>query len=279
MRLGDALGHEPSRDGAVLVVDVVAAHVAVGLLEHEHHRLFGVLGHHRGVVLEAGEQIVDRLDAVGPGELGDERRADHRLEHPALLLVLLGCVAKHVVDHEHREAVAVEHLELPRGIARQGAHPIGIGIAGHDELGADLFGQRAREIHRRGDLGIGGLHRREPPAVGIALPLDEVEIESGALEHGNDRGVTDAVQGRVHHGQTLAPLGIGEHALGADEGVVRGVGLGEGASLQDRDARVVGPERAIRPTPAQVRPKRTRSPRTAACRGRRPPGPHPDRRS
>ena len=110
-----------------------------------------------------------------------------------------------MVAEQRADLVAAQHPPAVRAGYGHGA-PVRVGVVGHHQVGADLDGERHREVHRARLLGVGEGDRRE---VGVGLPccVDDVRRgEAGRLEHLEHRRAADAVQRRVDDAQVARPV-------------------------------------------------------------------------
>ena len=105
-------------------------------------------------------------------------------------------VAEQMVGEQRADLVAAQHPPAV-GVRHGGGAAVGVRVVGDHQVDAASRGQRGREVHRAGLLGVGEGHRREV-GVGLLLLLhDERRREARGLQHLHDRGAADAVQRRV----------------------------------------------------------------------------------
>ncbi len=111
------------------------------------------------------------------------------------------------------DVVTAEHAPAVRAAGYADRAPVRVRVVGHDEVGADLEGERHRQVHRTRLLGVGEGHRREV-GIGLGLGGDQVGLgEACALERGGHGGAADAVQRGVDDGEVAGALaGEVDHA-------------------------------------------------------------------
>ncbi len=247
---GDVADHHQRRD-AVLVLHVRRVHaVAERLLVAEGEVLDAA------DPLEAGQRLGVQL-LLGDRHLAQQRRRDDRGRVDAL-----APQRQQVLAEQRTDLVAAQHLPAVRAGDGDGA-AVGVGVVGHDDVGVDLLGQRHREVHRAGFLGVGEGHGRE---VGVGLGLGRRDVglgETGLLQRGDDGGAADAVQRRVDDVRGRAD----RHRRGRPRS--RGSGRGPGRRAPRRRHRGGCPRRHRPPRSARRSPRR-RAARSGCRRRGRP---------
>jgi hypothetical protein len=103
-------------------------------------------------------------------------------------------------------------------VGHGGRAAVGVRVVGDDQVDAPVGGERHGQVHRTRLLRVGERHGREVRVRVLLLRDDVRRVEAGRLQHLDDGGPADAVQGCVHQAQVAWPVS-GELGDGVEVGV------------------------------------------------------------
>ena len=191
--------------------------VAVGLLEaHEEAILLALVLELVDLVadiLEAGEHAPHFKAPVARervGHRGGDDRGDGDLGRD-----VLAAVARHRGKpvHEQDAHLVSGEQHVVTVVRNGGAHAVGIGVGGHDEVGLDLLGELERQLERLAELGV-GIGARGEVAVRLGLLGNHGHVlDADLLEDASHELHAGAVERRVDHGIVVRRLEAGNGDL------------------------------------------------------------------
>ena len=210
---GGHLGEHQGSGNGVLIADIVAQHIAVGLLVGEDDlALTGgfqsilLLGHE----LEAGEGV-KAGDAVALGHLAGHLGGDDGLDGNGILGQSAGTLhgADEVIQQQNTGLVAGDGAELAGLVPDHDAHAVTVGVGAQHKVHIVFLCKVNGKIEALGIFGVGGFYGGEVTVDDHLLGLADQVLDAQSLQCLGNQLVAAAVEGGVDHLEGVSHLGNG----------------------------------------------------------------------
>ena len=184
-------GQQGTGGHGILITHHIAGHVAIALFATSDKLLHALQLPDQGSdEFKTGQGVITGYAVVGTNffyQVGGNNGLNHKLIRTKQAQALAG--AQDIVGHHGYHLVAIHQLVVALWCADGNAHPVGIGVGGHEQVGLLLAGLLQAEGKRFGLFRI-GVHHGGEVSVGLGLlgyhmHLLKTHLPQGIRHHGN----------------------------------------------------------------------------------------------